>query len=148
MFSGSAIPNTNNGILLSLHIAVAVESITFKSLFNTSKYDISSNLIASFWIFGSAEYTASIAFPNNMMSAFISVALNTAAVSVVKYGCPVPHANITTLPLFKCFYAFLCINCSAISLISIAVCTLEYIPLAYNASCNASAFIPVANIPM
>ena len=32
----SSIPNTNNGILLSLHIAVAVESITFKSFSKTS----------------------------------------------------------------------------------------------------------------
>ena len=86
MFSGSDIPKTNSGMLLSLHIAVAVESITFKSLFKTSKYDISSNLIASGCTFGSAEYTASIAFPKSMISAFISVALSTAAVSVVKYG--------------------------------------------------------------
>ena len=107
IFSGSAIPNTNNGILLSLHNAVAVESITFKSFSNTSKYDILSYFSAFLSILGSAEYTASIAFPSNIISAFISVALNTAAVSVVKYGCPVPHANITTLPLCKCFSAFL-----------------------------------------
>ena len=134
MFSGSAIPNTNNGILLSLHSAVAVESITFKSFSSTSKYDILSYFSAVGSSFGSAEYTASIAFPNNIMSAFISVALNTAAVSVVKYGCPVPHANITTLPLSKCFSAFLIINGSAIYLISIAVCTLEFTPLASKAS--------------
>ena len=86
MFSGSAIPNTSNGILLSLHSAVAVESITFKSFSNTSKYDILSNFSAVGSNLGSAEYTASIAFPSNMISALIYVALNTAAVSVVKYG--------------------------------------------------------------
>ena len=107
MFSGSDIPNTNIGILLSLHIAVAVESITFKSLFSTSKYEISSYLIAFGSIFGSAEYTASIVFPSNKISAFISVALNTAAVSVVKYGFPVPHPKITTLPFYKCLTALL-----------------------------------------
>ena len=148
MFSGSSIPNTSNGILLSLHIAVAVESITFKSFSKTSIYVILSYFFAVLYILGSAEYTASIDFPRSIISAFISVALNTAAVSVVKYGCPVPHANITTLPLFKCFSAFLCINGSAISLISIAVCTLEKTPLASNASCNANPFIAVASIPM
>ena len=109
---------------------------------------ILSYLFAALYILGSAEYTASIDFPRSIISAFISVALNTAAVSVVKYGCPVPHANITTLPLFKCFSAFLCINGSAISFISIAVCTLEKTPLASNASCNANPFIAVASIPI
>ena len=98
IFSGSAIPNTTSGILLSLHSAVAVESITFKSLFNTSWYVISSYLSAVGSNFGSAEYTASIAFPSNIASASISAALNAAPVSVEKNGCPVPHANITTLP--------------------------------------------------
>ena len=131
-----------------MHNAVAVESITFKSLFNTSWYVISSYLSAVGSNFGSAEYTASIAFPSNIASASISAALNAAPVSVEKNGCPVPHANITTLPLPKCFIAFLFINGSAISLISIAVCTLVFIPLASIASWSANAFIAVANIPI
>ena len=134
MFSGSSIPNTISGILLSLHNAVAVESITFKSCCNTSEYVILSYFFAVGSIFGSAEYTASIDFPNNIASASISAARKAAPVSVVKNGFPVPHANITTLPLSKCFIAFLFINGSATYLISIAVCTLVYTPLASIAS--------------
>ena len=40
---------------------------------------------------------------------FISDALNAAAVSVVKYGFPVPAAKITTLFFSKCLYALLLI---------------------------------------
>ena len=63
IFSGSSIPKTTSGILLSLHSAVAVESITFKSFSKTSWYVISSYLNAFGSTFGSAEYTPSIAFP-------------------------------------------------------------------------------------
>ena len=52
-------------------------------------------------ILGSAEYTPSIVFASNITSASISAALKAAPVSVVKYGFPVPHANITILPLFE-----------------------------------------------
>ena len=41
--------------------------------------------------------------------------------NAVKYGLPVPQANITILPLSKCLIAFLFIYGSAISLISMAV---------------------------
>lgn len=99
MFSGSFIPNTNNGMLLSLHKDVAVESITFKSLFKMSKYVILSYLMAFGSTFGSAEYTPSIVFATSITSASISAALKAAVVSVVKYGLPVPHENITILPL-------------------------------------------------
>ena len=51
----------------------------------------------------------------------VSAALSAAPVSVEKYGFPVPQENITTLPLSKCFIAFLFMYGSAISLISIAV---------------------------
>lgn len=123
-----SIPNTIKGILLSLHNDVAVESITFKSLFNISKYVISLYSTASGSNFGSAEYTPSVVFASNITSESVSAALNAAAVSVEKYGLPVPHAKITTLPFSKCFVAFLFIYGSAISLISIAVCNLVYIP--------------------
>ncbi len=113
--------NTTKGMLLSLHSDVAVESITFKSLFKMSIYVISSYLIASGFVFGSSEYTASAVFPTNITSASISAALRAAAVSVVKYGFPVPQPNITTLPFSKCFNAFLFIYGYAISLISMAV---------------------------
>ena len=127
---------------------VAVESITFKSWFNISKYDISSYFIAFGSSFGSAEYTPSIVFASNITSESVSAALSAAPVSVEKYGFPVPQENITTLPLSKCFIAYLFMYGSAISLISIAVWSLVYIPLASNASWRANAFIDVASIPI
>ena len=75
--------------------------------------DISSYFVAVLSNFGSAEYTPSIAFPKRIASASISAARSAAPVSVVKNGFPVPHANITTLFLVKCFIAFLFINGSA-----------------------------------
>ena len=90
-----------------------------------SIYVISSYLTAFESTFGSAEYTPSIVLATNITSAFISAALKAAPVSVVKYGFPVPQANITTLPFSRCFAAFLFIYGSAISRISIAVWTLE-----------------------
>ena len=55
IFSGFSIANTLSGILLSIHNEVAVESITFKSWFNISIYEILSYLTAVESIFGSAE---------------------------------------------------------------------------------------------
>ena len=110
MFSGSLIAKTKSGIWLSRHNDVAVESITFKSLFNISIYEISSYFTADLSNFGSAEYTPSIVFASNITSESVSTALKAAAVSVEKNGWPVPHANITTLPFSKCFDAFLFFN--------------------------------------
>ena len=62
-----------------------------------------------------------IDFASNITSESVSAALKAAPVSVEKYGFPVPQANITTLPLSKCFAAFLFMYGSATSLISIAV---------------------------
>ena len=74
---------------MSLQSDVAVESITFKSLFNISKYVISSYFIAVLSSFGSAEYTPSIVFASKITSASISAERKAAAVSVVKNGFPV-----------------------------------------------------------
>ena len=76
------------------------------------------------------------------------MARRAAAESVVKYGLPVPQANITTLPFSKCLTALLLMYSSAICLISIAVITLVYIPLLSSISCIASAFKVVASIPI
>lgn len=88
ILSGLSIPNTIKCMLLSLHKDVAVESITFKSLFSISRYDISSYLIAVLSSFGSAEYTPSIVLAKRITSASVSAALKAAAVSVVKNGFP------------------------------------------------------------
>lgn len=99
---GSSIPNTINGILLSIHKDVAVESIIPSPKLSISIYLNVSNLLALLFIFGSESYTPSTPFfPNNITSASISAALKAAVVSVEKYGLPVPAPNITTLPFLN-----------------------------------------------
>ena len=77
-------------MLLFLHKDVAVESITFKSLFKMSKYVILSYLIA----FGSTLDLLNIrhllSFWQQVLHLPQSHALKAAVVSVVKYGLPVP----------------------------------------------------------
>ena len=102
-----ALFNTDIGRLFSLHNVIAVRSITFSSLSITVLYDKSSYLIALLLISGSVSYTPSTFVPLIIISAFISIALKAAAVSVVKYGLPVPPANITILPFSKCLVALL-----------------------------------------
>src|SRR5690606_41460506 len=60
--------------------------------------------------------------PFKMTSASISIALKTAAESVVKYGFPVPPPKITTRPFSTWRIAFLRINGSATCLICTADC--------------------------
>ena len=134
--------------MLSIHSESAVESITASRRFNASPNVRLSNLTASGFFFGSLSYTPSTMVAFKITSASISAALRAAAVSVEKYGLPIPHANITILLFSKCLTAFLLIYGSAICLISIAVCTLVGMPLDSNASCNASELITVASIPI
>ena len=77
---------------------------------------------------GSSSYIPSTLVPFKITSDSISIALSTAAESVVKYGFPVPPPKITTLPFSKCLIAFLLIKGSATSLISIAVWSLVGAP--------------------
>ena len=86
------------GKLFSLHKLIAVKSIIFKFLLITSIYEISSYFVAPGFFSGSESKTPSTLVPLMIASAFISTALNDAAVSVLKYGCPVPAPKITTLP--------------------------------------------------
>ena len=75
---------TEIGNLFSLHNVIAVKSITFNSLSRTSLYDKFSYFTAlSFWN-GSESYTPSTFVPLIIIFALISMALSTAAVSVVK----------------------------------------------------------------
>jgi uridylate kinase len=66
--------------------------------------------------------------PEKNADAPISIALNVAAVSVVKYGLPVPAPKITTLPFSKCLTALLLMKGSATLSISIADCNLVLMP--------------------
>ena len=61
-----------------------------------------SYLVAPGSFLGSALYTPSIFLASRMMSASISAARSTAAVSVEKKGLPVPQPKITTRPFSRC----------------------------------------------
>src|SRR4030065_426241 len=60
------------------------------------------NFLAFLWTRGSFSYTPSTRVAFKMASALISIARGAAAVSVVKYGLPVPAAKMTTLPFSTC----------------------------------------------
>ena len=83
-----------------------------------------------------------------MASAWISIARSEAAVSVEKYGLPVPAANTTTRPFSRCRMARRRMNGSATSCISMALITRVCAPCFSSASCSASALITVASMPM
>ena len=52
-----------------------------------------------------AGYVALMASPLSQISNLVSTALNAAAVSVVKYGFPVPQTKMITLPFSRCLMA-------------------------------------------
>ena len=83
-----------------------------------------------------------------MTSALISIARSAAAVSVLKYGLPVPAPNTTTRPFSRWRMARRRMNGSATARISIAVTTRVTTPCCSSASCSASALITVASMPM
>src|SRR6266852_1755817 len=80
--------------------------------------------------------------------ASISIARNAAAVSVVKYGLPVPPAKITTRPFSRCRRARRRMYGSAIWCISIADCTRVTSPSFSMMSWRARALMTVASIRM
>jgi hypothetical protein len=69
-------------------------------------------------------------------------------VSVEKYGAPMPAAKITIRPFSRCRIARSGTYGSAICDIVIAVWTRFGTWIFSSASCNASAFITVASMPM
>ena len=83
-----------------------------------------------------------------MTSARTSIARRAAAVSVEKYGLPVPAANSTTRPFSRCRTARRRMNGSATVRISMAVSTRVTAPWRSRASDSASAFMTVASMPM
>ena len=76
----------------------------------------------------------------------ISIARRAAAVSVVKYGLPVPAAKITARPFSRCRIARRRMNGSATARISIADITRVTTPFCSSASCRARALITVASM--
>ncbi len=86
--------------------------------------------------------------PFRITSARISIARSAAAVSVVKYGLPVPAANTTTRLFSRWRIARRRMNGSATARISIAVTTRVVTPICSSASCSASALMTVASMPM
>src|SRR5439155_21146935 len=86
---------TISGRWFSLQSVIAVWSITFSSAIITSRCEISVYSVASFSFLGSAEYTPSTLVALMITLALIWMARSTAAVSVEKYGLPVPAAKIT-----------------------------------------------------
>jgi hypothetical protein len=81
-------------------------------------------------------------------SALISIARSAAAVSVVKYGFPVPAAKITTRPFSRWRRARRRMYGSAIARISIALSTRVVTPVRSRTSCRARLLMTVASIPM
>ena len=78
----------------------------------------------------------------------ISTARSAAAVSVVKYGLPVPATNIVTRPFSRWRIARRRMYGSAISFIAMAVMTRVGTPARSRASCSARPFMTVASMPM
>ena len=86
------------GILFSMQRTAAARSITPSLLSTIVPIASVSYLTAFLSTIGSAEYTPSIDLAARITSASISIALRAVAVSVEKYGCPVPPARNTIFP--------------------------------------------------
>jgi hypothetical protein len=84
----------------------------------------------------------------NSAPAPISIARRAAAVSVEKYGLPVPAAKMTRLPFSRWCSARRRMYGSATWRISRAVITRVGTPTRSRASCRARALITVASMPM
>ena len=78
----------------------------------------------------------------------ISTARSAAAVSVVKYGLPVPATKIATRPFSRWRMARRRMYGSATSFIAIAVMTRVGTPAFSRASWSARPFMTVASMPM
>ena len=128
----------------------AVVSITFRPRSIACEVgDLGQELRASGSRRGSPSKTPSTPFfAIRIASASISSARSAAAVSVVKYGLPVPAAKITTRPFSRCRIARRRMYGSATSRTSSAESTRVSAPLRSSASWTASELNTVASIPM
>ncbi len=114
----------------------------------TSRNEISGINSAVGSVSGSAECTPSTFVALMISSASISMARRTAAVSVEKYGLPVPPAKSTTRPFSRWRSARLRMYGSASSSIRIALRTRVSTSFFSSMSWIASALITVASMPM
>src|SRR5688572_14650783 len=138
-----------SGMSRSSASAAAVASITPRRLSSRSRCVSSSIFFASFVVRGSASYTPSTWFlPMRMTSAPISAARSVAAVSLVKYGLPVPAAKMTTRPFSRWRIALRRMYGSATSWMVIADCTRVATSICSRADWSASALMTIASIPM
>ena len=127
-----------------MHKVKAVESKAASLILNASWWVIFSIFFADLLIFGSESYIPSIPFLAIMSkSAFISIALKAAAVSVDINGFPVPPAKSTNLPFSKCLIALRLMYGSATEGKFNAVWVLTGISFFSSWSCRANAFIIV-----
>ena len=127
----------------------AVVSITFNPCSIACKWVSSGRNFASGSSRGSPSKTPSTPFfAIRIASASISSARSAAAVSVVKYGLPVPAAKMTTRPFSRWRIARRRMYGSATSRTSSAESTRVSAPLRSSASCTASELKTVASIPM
>ena len=83
----------------------AARSITPSFLSITSCMEISSYFFAAGFLAGSLSYKTSLDFAERIISASIYIARRTVAISVEKYGWPIPPAKKTTIPLLKYLFA-------------------------------------------
>src|SRR5690606_28001145 len=103
MLPGTSKLKTIIGMPLSMQSDVAVASITPSRSLRRSKYSNRSYFSAAGSRRGSAESTPSTPrLAMRITSASTSAARKAAAVSVVKYGLPVPAAKTTTRPFSRC----------------------------------------------
>gem|GEM_PF-2173219 len=97
---------------------------------------------------GSLVYTPSTFVAFIIISASISSALSTQAVSVVKYGFPVPQPKIITFPALIFFTALSLLNLSTTPSIQNEFTNLVTIHFLLNLSASAIELILMASIPM
>src|SRR5579862_5947362 len=148
MFPGES-SNTWIGRLLSIQRDSAVVSITFNPRSIACKWVSAGINFASGSTRGSPSSTpATPCLAIRIASARTSRARSAAAVSVVKYGLPVPAAKITMRPFSRCRSARRLMYGSATSCISIAVMTRVSAPCRSSASWTARAFSTVPSMPM
>ena len=126
----------------------AVVSMTFSPRSIASRCVSAGRNAASGSVSGSPSYTPATPFLlMRIASAPISSERSAAAVSVVKYGLPVPAAKSTIRPFSRWRIARRRMYGSATCCASIADCTRVFAPARSSASCSASALSSVASMP-
>ena len=141
--------NTTIASLLSRHSEIAVESITFEFALQHLEVGHLSKALGVAVLRGilvvDAVDLGGLAAGRRRGSPSRAA---TAAVSVVKYGLPVPAAKITTRPFSRCRIARRRMYGSATPASRSRTARACRRPCCSSASCSASEFITVASMPM